>query len=240
MLVVGMEDIFWLRAKAEQFCLDVTLLLALSRFVLEVEDWRFGAEFSSSFFSLTNSKRRSKVARADGQHLPYRSGVFDTVVCAAVVHHFASEARRLRAIAELVRVAALKGRVLVTVWAQEQNLEEEKGEAEENVEELNDDASKSTKKKKKKKKMERDFETQDVTVPWVLPATADPLRREEVEQAGDEKTRRALPPATVPRFCHVFVRGELEQLVSKLPNVQIVDSYYDNANWAVVLKKIAL
>jgi hypothetical protein len=44
----------------------------------------------------------------------------------------------------------------------------------------------------------------------------------------------------VDRFCHAFARGELEALAARLPNVQIEDAYYDNANWAVVLRKIAL
>ncbi len=61
------------------------------------------------------------------------------------------------------------------------------------------------------------------------------------ELAGlDPQQRRRLPPASVDRFCHVFARGELEALAARLPNVQIEDAYYDNANWAVVLRKIAL
>ena len=48
----------------------------------------------------------------------------------------------MRALVELVRVTALKGRVLVTAWAFEQTSESSK----------------------------RQFESQDVQVPWVLPA----------------------------------------------------------------------
>ena len=77
-------------------------------------------------------------------------------------------------------------------------------------------------------------------MPWKLPAEHDPERRQEVEAAGDAKSIRKLPAATVDRFCHVFVEGELERLVAQLPNVQLVESYYDNANWAVIVKKVAL
>jgi hypothetical protein len=106
-----------------------------------------------------------------------------------------------------------QGRVLVTAWALEQGEEGAPGR--------------------------RQFEAQDVTVPWVLPAEHDPERTAEL--AGlDPQQRRRLPPASVDRFCHVFARGELEALAARLPNVQIEDVYYDNANWAVVLRKIAL
>jgi alkylated DNA repair protein alkB family protein 8 len=148
-----------------------------------------------------------------------------------VIHHFASEERRLRAVAELVRVTALKGRILITVWAFEQ------------VRESGISYSMHLKRKKSKEsgeKSKRQFDTQDVTVPWVLPAVSDPERKEEVSKITDEKSRKQLQPVSVDRFCHVFVKNELETLVSKLPNVQILESYFDNANWAVVLRKISL
>ena len=113
---------------------------------------------------------------------------------------------------ELVRVTRLKGVVLVTAWAFEQTAESK-----------------------------RTFDSQDVSVPWVLPASHDPDRIDEVEAAGDAKSVRKLPPASVDRYCHVFVKGELEELVLRLGNkVQIVDSYYDQANWACIFKKVAL
>lgn len=80
----------------------------------------------------------------------------------------------------------------------------------------------------------RQFSTQDVVVPWVLPAEHDPLRAEEVK--GGKK----LDPVSVDRYCHVFKKGELEEQFALIPNVQVVDSYFDQDNWAVIVKKIAL
>lgn len=40
------------------------------------------------------------------------------------------------------------------------------------------------------------------------------------------------------RFYHVFQKGELLQLVSKLDDVMIIDSYYDHSNWCVLLEKL--
>ncbi len=54
----------------------------------------------------------------------------------------------------------------------------------------------------------RKFDTQDVMVPWVLPAEFDPLRPEAGKTGGKRE-----PPSTVERYCHVFKQGELEELI---------------------------
>ncbi|TKR75752.1 hypothetical protein L596_016997 [Steinernema carpocapsae] len=47
-----------------------------------------------------------------------------------------------------------------------------------------------------------------------------------------------LHEVTFYRYYHVFKKGELEQLISSVPNLRIVSSNYDNANWCVVAEKI--
>ena len=171
----------------------------------------FGCDIIPRFVQIAKD-RKLEVLRCDAVHLPYRSSVFDRVLCVAVIHHLASEERRLHVLEELLRVTRLKGVILVTAWAFEQTVESK-----------------------------RKFDAQDVAVPWVLPASHDPTRVDEVELAGDVKSIRKLPPVSVDRYCHVFIKGELEELVSRLGNkVQIVDSYYDQANWACIFKKVSL
>jgi alkylated DNA repair protein alkB family protein 8 len=170
----------------------------------------FGCDIIPRFVRICND-RKLEALLCDALSLPHRSCVFDHVCCVAVIHHFASETRRFRILEELVRVTALKGRILVTAWAFEQD-----------------------------QNSKRKFDAQDVTVPWVLPATHDPTRIEEVGAIEDAKEKRKLAPTSVNRFCHVFVKGELEELIGRLPNVQILDSYYDNANWACIFKKVSL
>lgn len=41
----------------------------------------------------------------------------------------------------------------------------------------------------------------------------------------------------IKRYYHVFKKGELEDLIKDLP-IKIVDTYYDHANWCVVIKKL--
>ncbi|CAM9411729.1 unnamed protein product [Pylaiella littoralis] len=81
----------------------------------------------------------AEVLASDCMRLPYRSGVFDAAISIAVLHHFSSEARRLRALSELCRLLRPGGRVLVYAWAIEQEQDSR-----------------------------RSFAAQDVLVPWHL------------------------------------------------------------------------
>ncbi|RNF03371.1 tRNA methyltransferase [Trypanosoma rangeli] len=63
---------------------------------------------------------RTDLLRADGRCTALRGGIFDAVVSIAVVHHFATHARRVEALRELLRLVRRDGVVLVSVWAKEQ------------------------------------------------------------------------------------------------------------------------
>ncbi|XP_062513913.1 probable tRNA methyltransferase 9B isoform X2 [Corticium candelabrum] len=65
-------------------------------------------------------KRQHDVCLADNFVLPYRDMCFDAVISIAVIHHFASETRRLLALQELTRVIRIGGQLLIYVWALEQ------------------------------------------------------------------------------------------------------------------------
>ena len=56
----------------------------------------------------------------DSLVLPYRDRCFDAVISIAVIHHFASEMRRLMAVQEMTRVLHVGGQLLIYVWAMEQ------------------------------------------------------------------------------------------------------------------------
>ncbi|CAM9140509.1 unnamed protein product [Choristocarpus tenellus] len=82
---------------------------------------------------------QAEVCAADCMNLPYRSGIFDAALSIAVLHHFSTEARRVRAIRELARVLRPGGQVLIYAWAMEQDRDSR-----------------------------RSFSHQDVLVPWHL------------------------------------------------------------------------
>ena len=64
------------------------------------------------------------------------------------------------------------------------------------------------------------FQQQDLLVPWQLRGGAG-----EGEQVFH-------------RFYHVFQRGELERLCGQVDGCQVMESYYDQGNWAVILQKV--
>uniref|UniRef100_A0A663F959 Methyltransferase type 11 domain-containing protein n=1 Tax=Aquila chrysaetos chrysaetos TaxID=223781 RepID=A0A663F959_AQUCH len=53
--------------------------------------------------------------------LPYRSECFDAVLSIAVIHHFSTEERCMRAIKETARILRVGGQIMIYVWAMEQN-----------------------------------------------------------------------------------------------------------------------
>ena len=57
---------------------------------------------------------------ADALCLPLKSSFCDAVISVAVLHHLSSELRRKKAVEEMIRVVRKGGRVLITVWAKEQ------------------------------------------------------------------------------------------------------------------------
>ncbi|CAI5519360.1 unnamed protein product [Closterium sp. Naga37s-1] len=66
------------------------------------------------------SQRGFEAFVADTLSLPLASSRFDAAISVAVLHHLSSETRRKHALREMLRVVKKGGRVLVTVWAREQ------------------------------------------------------------------------------------------------------------------------
>jgi alkylated DNA repair protein alkB family protein 8 len=144
--------------------------------------------------------------------IPFSDEKFDGVICIAVFHHLHSLEIRIQALIELCRICKPKSRILIYAWAfeQEQN-------------------------------SKRKFEHQDVFVPWEL-------QEEQSVSESPESSSRIYDTrdgvvfnydSTNYRYCHLYKKGELEDLV-KLGNVpvSVVDTYYDTSNWCIVLEKL--
>ncbi|XP_017778617.1 PREDICTED: uncharacterized protein LOC108564174 [Nicrophorus vespilloides] len=66
-------------------------------------------------------EKDNEVMVLDNLALPFRDESMDAVLSIAVVHHFSTTERRVCALRELARVLRIGGRLIISVWAMEQN-----------------------------------------------------------------------------------------------------------------------
>lgn len=176
-----------------------------------------GTDISENLLKICN-ERGNEVFTADSLLLPIKSNTFDHAISIAVLHHFSNDLQRKRALNELMRIVKPGGRVLVTVWAFEQN---------------------------------KKYPKQDLFVPWNL---QDNFHQKNVEEGVENEDNIEEKPQTddqmvekykdedknavvYKRYYHLFIEGELQKLLSDVPNTEIIDTFYNRDNWCVVLQK---
>ena len=86
---------------------------------LAPESFLVGSDSCVEFTEIA-AQRGHNIVACDNQSLPFRDGCFDAIISVGVIHHFASEKRRVKALEELYRILRPGGRMLVYVWAFEQ------------------------------------------------------------------------------------------------------------------------
>ncbi|KAA8499068.1 tRNA (carboxymethyluridine(34)-5-O)-methyltransferase [Porphyridium purpureum] len=184
--------------------------------------WMIGSDVSASLSAITAS-HASECVVADGLRSPYRSSCADAVISIAVLHHISSEARRIDAVRELLRLLRVGGTLLIYVWAREQQ----------------DEAATVS-------KWTAVNEKNDFLVPWTVLAsgarTSNDDRVQRALNAGGELLDDDIQKQAVRlyRFYHVFQRNELEDLIQKHFSdvARILHSFYEKSNWAVVCEKL--
>lgn len=116
----------------------------------------------------------------------WRPGVFDYAISIATIHHLATHERRRHAVKKLLEsVSPQHGRILIYVWAIEQDELSKR-----QIPTGNDDSTQKGK---------------DVVVPWVLAEPIGPAQRGGSEVLGEQRVFH--------RYYHMFAKGELSGLV---------------------------
>ncbi|KAL4646957.1 hypothetical protein GN956_G7704 [Arapaima gigas] len=189
---------------------------------------------------------------SDALEVPLRSGVCDACISVAVIHHFSTQERRLAAIRELVRVLRPGGRVLLYVWALEQEYHSQKSKylKERGVSPLertgptsavqtdtNISAARLDQPELSIHMNRMAFSSQDLLVPWHLKGSVQKNSQGPglPGTGGRQPVSRGDP--VYHRYYHVFHEGELEELCRRVRNVTMESSYYDQGNWCVILQK---
>ncbi|KAF8822320.1 methyltransferase domain-containing protein, partial [Cardiosporidium cionae] len=187
-----------------------------------------GFDRSYPLLRLSKEKGATEVLQADCETLVFRDGIMDGCISVAVIHHLITVESRAAAIKEMVRCTKIHGEILVSVWA----FEQEKGTI-----------------------GARQFDSQDVLVPWKLQKShCAALDEKDTNFSSDVNAKledTSLPTQQpvcaaaessdlimLKRYYHVFKRDELYNLCASIKNIQVVDLYLHANNWIIILKKI--
>ncbi|KAG1693946.1 Alkylated DNA repair protein alkB 8 [Nymphon striatum] len=162
------------------------------------------------------SERGFEVFAAEMLALPVRSCIVDSCLCIAVIHHLASEERRIKAIEEISRVLCVNGQALIYVWALEQQ---------------RDNVKSNYIKKSRNRSLEdqesQHSETKEVQIPVHVNRTE--FKENDMFVPWHSKTDSA-DSKILHRFYHLFSEGELEMLCSRVAGISVIQSYYDDGN----------
>ncbi len=145
----------------------------------------------------------------------------------------------------MLRILKLGGLGLVTVWAQEQK--------------LNNQESYYVKPKKSNKKeqaasfrvdktgientLDEKIDSNSTSTP-VLHDYGKPFEKQDLfvtwhyKKMNEKKIHENEDENVFLRFYHVFINGELEELFKSIPNAKIVRSFYEQGNWCCIFEKI--
>ncbi|KAJ3282334.1 tRNA methyltransferase, has a role in tRNA modification [Borealophlyctis nickersoniae] len=157
----------------------------------------------------------------DTLSVPYRDGCFDFVLSIAVIHHLSSPDRRRAAIKELLRVVKPGGRVLVFVWALEQQGRRKFTEQDVFV------PWHLPKHRKPGGGTQQD-----------AGAGAGAAVDGQTDSGGTTPvTASDTGDVVYQRYYHLFVKGELDELFRDAGCVREMISGYDRDNWYVIATK---
>ncbi|CAH8433889.1 unnamed protein product [Heterobilharzia americana] len=182
------------------------------------------------------------VVVGDILRIPYCSDRFDFFICIAVIHHLSTLVRRIEAVNELARILRVGGQGLIQVWAKEQHgLSNSEPTYYVNrktkcVVDITNSSEPST------RIIEAvpgahlplhingtEFRNTDMLVPW--------KKKNHQSSIQSEDSNNGLPESMYGRYYHLFIQGELDDLISRVPVLRIEKSFYEQGNWVVHVTK---
>lgn len=166
------------------------------------------------------------VGVADGLHLPHPKDTFDFALSIAVIHHFATEERRVEAIAHIMSRLRVGGRFLVYCWALEQE---------------------------NSRRGYKEGDEQDILIPWVLKKNQPKKKKtkrtkHKEEQHQEEKedfkteeqnetTSEPVADETKYRYYHLYKKGELAANCVAAGG-RIIEEGYEKDNWWCIAERV--
>lgn len=185
-----------------------------------------GCDISQNLLSICKS-RGFEVVLCDMTRLPFREGIFDTVICVAALHHIVASHRRQKCLEGIVKtLSENSAKLLVQVWAYEQKIDRDNPYLKKNPQESMPAS---------REELQIDdclimpvhvnrtpFLEQDILVPFSTKSGKD---------RNDVGGRHL-------RYYHVFMEKELDKMFERIEGIKIDDSYYDRGNWCIVASRL--
>lgn len=78
-----------------------------------------GFDFCDNFCKIVKEKG-GKIIQSDIRSIPFKNNLFDFVISIAVIHHLDTFEKRLKSVLEMTRILRKGGKLLILVWAFEQ------------------------------------------------------------------------------------------------------------------------
>ncbi|KII88583.1 hypothetical protein PLICRDRAFT_41771 [Plicaturopsis crispa FD-325 SS-3] len=217
--------------------------------------WTIGLDRSRNLLEIARNASGAvrEVVWGDVLGEGWRHGAFDYAISIATIHHLATAERRMRAVQRLLQCVSPKhGRVLIYVWAVEQD-----DLSTRQIPDADADGA---------------HEGRDVFVPWVLsqpkPTATKKLKAKRSRQGGSvdneadvsppihstETSTASAEPQVLNRYYHMFAAGELGALVRRAAadlglvisarasggekqGVEIVKEGWERSNYYVELRR---
>jgi alkylated DNA repair protein alkB family protein 8 len=181
---------------------------------------------------------RPAMAAADCMSTPLRSNSCDAAICIAVLHHLSTPSRRRRCIEELVRIVRPGGTINIQAWAIEQEEGSKRRFAANDVfvpfnaqpkylqlnNKLGSVGSGDGKAEGKTEGSQDDGKSESKSMAQVYSNAFN----------ADFDDRKGL--VVFKRYCHMYRKGELEELAAEIPGIAVLESGYETGNHFLILK----
>lgn len=200
-------------------CLDVGC--GNGKYLDNAQTFNIGCDISLNLLNICKYKKY-EVLMCDMMTLPFREGLFDSIICIAALHHIVSSQRRKRCILSMLELLSVGGFLFIQVWSFEQKLE---------------GPTKYLKRLDQDKSNCQEGGNQQVFV-------ADSINLHIHQNRTPFSQQEMLVPFKSKeqgiehlRYYHLFRENELEGLFSDIPGVTIKKSFYDQGNWCAIVVK---
>lgn len=186
-----------------------------------------GCDISFKLLSICKN-RGFEVVNCDIIQQPFKKGLFDSIICIAVLHHIVTSQRRKQCIDIMLDLLTIGGTAFIQVWSFEQHQGSNK--------------YLKTNKLPQRDQCQSDSKRQvsiDETIKLPIHQNRTPFTDQEmlVPFTSSGSTKSNVEPNL--RYYHLFKEGELENMIRDNEKANLLDSFYDQGNWCVIVSKKA-